>query len=533
MGMQPQYTVDKITTLYELVERSQRKYSQNIAYTFVNGDETVNITFQQFYEDVAALGTLLLSKGLLDDMVMLVGDNSYPWIVTYFAVTCSGNIIVPVDRELSTEELMNLRNNCDAKTLFYSNSKGEFYEEAAGMGLLDFTCNLDLEFTQWTADGKKLISAGDRGFWDGKVKPEDLAAILYTSGTTGTPKGVMLSHSNLMSDMVSGLSLCDMKGDTLLLLPLHHSYAFMTAIFVRIYDGSCCYISRGMRYFIQELQIAKPQTLSLVPLYIATFYKLITKAMREHGIDNVDDPQGEDLLKAQAITNHFFGGRLTFLNSGAAPVDPRHTLFFDKMGIESVDGYGTTECSPIISVGVRGLFKIGSVGVVLPFTDVKITDVGEDGVGEICVKGPHVMQGYYNMPEETAKVFDGEWYKTGDLGYFDEENFLYVSGRRKNLILLSNGKNVYPEEIEEKLDRMEQVAEVMVFEEDDQIAAEIFPDYMGTDPTSSAAEDIRKRIGEQITQYNIGAPIYKNIGKVYFRDCEFEKTASRKIIRNR
>ena len=361
------------------------------------------------------------------------------------------------------------------------------------------------------------------------IQPEDTASIFLTSGTTGKRKGVMLSHKNIMADINGSSRLYIPEGNTLEVLPFHHAFGLVVALWMVYNYEYPTYISSGLRRITKELKLAKPQTMMMVPLFVETFHKQIWATARKEGKEKklrmavkLSDflmKLGIDLRKVffKDIQNTF-GGNLEYVICGGAPLDPMYVKEFRTFGIEILNGYGTTECSPCASVNRNHYKKDGSIGLALPDVQFK---VAEDG--EVWIKGDIVMQGYYKDPEATAAVLKDGWYATGDLGSIDENGFITLTGRKKNLIILASGENVSPEELEEKLLRDPMIEEVIVREENGEIAAEIYNSHL-TDETKA-------EIQQSVERFNKTIPMYKRITKVHFRDTEFEKTTTKKIKR--
>jgi len=382
--------------------------------------------------------------------------------------------------------------------------------------------------------GRDAIRSGE-AVAEHEIEPQATAALLYTSGTTGKPKGVMLSHRNLASDAVAACQHVGIFGNNMLVLPLHHSFGFVAAVCSMLLKGSEICISSSLKRTVSDLTKFKPSNMFLVPLFVETFYKKIWETAKKQGKDkllkrmigvsNVLLKAGIDvrrLLFSSIITS--LGGNLKLIVSGGAPLDVKYVEGFRDIGINILNGYGITECSPIVSVNRNEYYRDGSVGLVLPCCEVKIAAPDEDGHGDICVKGDSVMQGYYGNEQATSETFDGEWFITGDIGYMDEDGFLYISGRRKNLIILNNGKNVYPEEIEEELLHIEYIKEAVVYAEDNTIIAEVYLD-------TEKMPDCAGLLDQDIINLNKTLPVYKNIGKTRIRDVEFPKTTTKKIKR--
>ncbi len=507
-----------MTNLKELLEYVVKNYGNNPAFKFNGDDGVVEISYNQFKSDVEAMGTYLYSVGVKDKHVGLVGENSYEWIVSYFAVVCGGGAIVPVDKELKAHDICELLERSDSEAFIYSNK----FQDTADM-TNNITClNLN-NFASYITKGSELIKNGEKAFLECEINCEKLCTIIYTSGTTGKPKGVMLCQKGLVIDAVTACDFADLIGGNLTALPIHHSFAFTACILAALVQGVPIFINKSLKDLFKDLTIAKPYHFLAVPMMLEAIYKKINKAIDKQGkrkLINAVIKLNKALLKIGIDIRHIlfkqiresFGGNLQLLVTGGAPANPTTLQGLEDLGFIVLNGYGISECSPIVSVNATYDSRIGSVGKTLRGGEVKIID------DEVCVRGDIVMLGYYKDEASTAAAFDGEWFKTGDLGYFDNDGFLYINGRKKNLIILDNGKNVSPEELEILISDIENVVEVVVYGEDNLIAAEIF------------AED-RTGIQEGIDALNKTLPNYKRINRVKFRDIEFEKTTTKKIKR--
>lgn len=505
-----------IENLKELVNL-RADMPNEIAFKYKKKTEIIEITAKQFKSEIECLGTYLYSRGIKDSKVALVGENSYTWILSYFSVVNGGNIIVPIDKELSNEDIADLLKQSGAVALIYADTYSDIAEKHKHLQLFNMQ-----EFDTYISEGKKLIDDGNNDFVDYEIGNKKLCSIIYTSGTTGKPKGVMLCHKNFVADIISSCENVYISGSSMLTLPLHHTFAFSTSILAMLLKGVTISINSSLRTFKQDLKDFKPQNMFLVPLYVETMYKNIWTTADEQGktkllktmlkISNALRKVGIDIRrKVFKSVLDAFGGKLDLIVSGGAPINEKYIKCFDDLGIKVLNGYGITECSPVVAVNRNENPVKDSVGLLLSCNQAKEKD------GEILVKGDNVMLGYYEDAEATKDAFDDEWFKTGDLGYI-KDNHLFITGRKKNLIIRSNGKNVSPEELEEKIQLIENVIEVLVYAENDTITAEIYAE--NTD-----------NIQNSINQLNKSLPLYKQISNVKFRDAEFVKTTTKKIKR--
>lgn len=527
----PYNRIDDFTDIKDMLFKNAAIYAGNEIIRYEKDGKKVAVTFKQLKADIDALGTYFHLFNLNGGKnIALVGENSYEWIITYFAAVAGGNRIVPLDKELTDDELKVLIKSGECEMVVHSEKKETLVPFCDSERIRHLCFN---GFENAIKIGENALSAGNRNFLDKPMNIDECCAIIFTSGTTGTPKGVMLSQRNLMCDAKHSLETLKFPKGTVNILPLNHTFGFMANILTQLWVGYPVYINRGLRYIMRDIQEAKPGHLSVVPLFLDKFYKTIWKTAEKQGkakmlkktiaASNALRKVGIDMRKTlfKPVLSAF-GGNLEMLISGGAPLDEALVKGFDDLGITVINGFGITECSPIVAITRDCWIKKGSVGLPIPTVHVKIDNPDENGEGEIMIKGDIVMLGYYNDPEKTAEVTENGWFRTGDIGSVDEDGFLYVTGRMKNLILLDNGKNVYPEELEAALGRIENVDEVLVYDENSLITAEIYTE------TPDAKEQIKK----DVTEFNKTIAAYKQIRKIKFRSAEFEKTTTKKIKRN-
>lgn len=519
------YAVNKFNNLKELTSFCANLYKDRIAFQFYEHNDLVQIDYQQFLMDINGLGTALFNMGLHQVNVALISENSYLWIVSYFSVVNGGNCIVPLDPELTEDSLEALLADTKIRLIICSQKYLSKIEKIKVNTDLLQVLVIEKDLAPLILKGKKLIDFGDHSFTDAVINNDSCCAIIYTSGTTGRPKGVMLSHKNLTSNTTAALKNVFFAGSSILILPLYHTFAFTASVLCLLQSGKTISINRHLRYLKKDLSRYKPQNLIVVPLILETLYKQIWIKAKEGKKDK--------LLKILIIISRMllrlkidirkkafksvlneFGGNLEFIITGGAPVNNIYVQGFQDIGIQVLNGYGITECSPVVAVNRNQYFRCGSVGQVLDGVELKIDK------GEICVKSEMVMLGYY---KEENSLIDG-WFLTGDLGYLDQDGFLYITGRKKNVIILNNGKNISPEELEEQFYNLDYVKEVVVFQRGEQIAAEV---YLG----DGGADLYALRLKNDLEIMNKQLPIYKNINHIFIRDKEFEKTSTKKIRR--
>ena len=558
----PLYETTKFAEFREMVENVAERFPDRTAFQFKPDPKqkvASKMTFAECRDYVRALSTELHSMDLVDKKIAVIGGASVDWFLSYTSIMNVGAVTVPIDKDLPVADMASIINTAGCEYVFFAaDLLGKINEVRAEAPVIQKLVSLNGEAEGATpvaslvAAGAEKLAQGDRSYFDYQIDNKKLASIVFTSGTTGKGKGVMLSLENICSDMQQGMYNFNITERTLFALPPHHTFG-STVNFVGHFAQGCeVYISSGLRYIMEELKTFKPTHLILVPLFVETFYKRIMSTAEKTGqlaklqkgikISNALRKVGIDLRQklfgASVLSN--FGGELKMIICGGAALNQSIIDFFEGIGVVILNGYGITECAPLISCNRNECRKNGSVGLPIIGGHVKIDDPNEKGEGEICYKGPNVMLGYFENEEATKAVIDEEGYfHTGDIGYvrvIDGDQWLYITGRIKNLIILSNGKNVYPEEIECDIQGVWGVNEVVVYEgisksnpDRELIVAEIYPDYDGF--KAKGIEDIQGYFDAEIKKINARNVSYKTVGKVKLRTEEFPKNTSRKITR--
>lgn len=576
--------VDKFTDLKQLLLYGAKKHSEKNYFTHKEkaGKDIIHITFGQMKNIVEKLGTGFFKMNLMGGNIALLAETRYEWIATYFAAVTGNGVIIPLDRELAHEQIINFIERAETDCVVYSQDFADLIESYAQKPKADesakkarYFINLDYSpekakevrelkniavysFSEFTDIGEKALNENCRDFIDAEIDNQKMCSCLFTSGTTGTSKAVMLSQKNIALNAYH--SACDVdfcEGDVIVsVLPAHHTYETTCTFFATIPLGVEICINDSLKTVMRSFQTYKPTRLVLVPLFVETMAKKIwdeiekkgktqtvknaiklSNALRKVGID-IRHKLFKDILAA-------FGGRLTGIICGGAPLNPELIRTFDNFGINVWQGYGITECSPLISVNPSNMYmkKMNSVGYPIFLNTVKIEKLEDssEGYGEILVKGDNVMLGYLHDEEATKAVMtDDGYFRTGDIGYLDGDGYLYITGRKKNVIILSNGKNIYPEEIEEYLSNISSVKESVVIGRaapqggEVVLTAVIYPDFekfTGSDGTVMPLKDIEAEIKKLVAQMNKELPTFKHINNIELRETEFEKTTSKKIIR--
>ena len=560
------HKIDKISDLKEMITKSSQKFGDKPAFRFKgkNEGEFNNITFKEFYDDINALGTQLIKMGLKGKRVAVIGENRYEWCVAYLAVVCGVGCIVPLDKALPANELESLIIRSGVEAIFYSKKYNEVLQDIHMRRTTDlryYIC-MDLEKRtdgvlsqkEFIEKGKELIKNGERSFLDAKIDAEVMQIMLFTSGTTAMSKAVMLSHKNICSNLMDIASVLKLDtNDTLLsLLPLHHTFECTAGFLYPMYIGASIAYCDGIRYIQKNIKEYQITAMISVPALYENMYKRLLKGIEKKGklqevekimkLTGMLSKVGLDFRRKMFKEIHDeFGGKLRLMINGAAALDYEVEKGFTDLGFRIAQGYGLTETSPILAAGTDFEQKIGSVGRVFPSVKIKIVNKDENGVGEIYAKGPNVMLGYYQNEEATKEVFDKDWFKTGDLGYLDKKGFLFLAGRKKNVIVLKNGKNIFPEELENVINRIEGVKESFVYgkpepddEQDLKLCAKVVYDKNIIENAYGVCseEDINNLIWEKIKEVNKTMPPYKYIKEITITEEELIKTTTLKIKRH-
>ena len=517
-------------------------------------------SYNRFIKDIKSLGTALCNMGLKDKRVVVMGENRYLWSVSYMAVVNGTGVVVPVDVQLSQDDLKFIFESSKPEAVIYTDKKAkEIKNLSEQLPSIKYFINIDgtdtdnerfFNMNSLIEKGEKLITDGDRTFIDAKIDPEEILIILYTSATTSVSKAVQLSHRNIVANLMAMSSMINVRSDDVFLsiLPLHHTYECTCGFICPLYLGASIGYAEGLKHIKKNMDELKPSVMLSVPLLFEGMYKNIIKTAEKAGslkklttIIKVADAlhlSRNTRRKLFSAVLAGLGGNMRLMISGAAAISPTVAKFYRSIGVAFLQGYGLTECSPIICLNSDKEFIDASAGKPLPGVEVVILDKDTDGIGEICAKGPNIMKGYLDMPEENERIFEGGYFHTGDLGYMDDKDFVFITGRKKSMIVTKTGKNIFPEELEQKLAKSKYVEECLVFgvndkEGDSIVTAAVFPalqvfedEFKNTDK-----KFMYNKIMELVKEVNAQVPTYKAIKKLVIRDTEFVKTTTRKIKR--
>lgn len=560
------YEVRKIEDLRDMVRQTAELHPDCSAFTLKDGNGNfTSITYRDFQKSINELGTALLVLGLKDAKIAVMSENRYEWCLTYLTVVNGVGVIVPLDKELPVNEVTSLMSRSEATAIVTSRDYiQDIIDIKKDLPDLKYIISMDpvdetetpgvIYLYDLLEKGKKLIESGSREYIDAPINPDEMRMLIFTSGTTDKSKGVMLSHKNICHDImgVSQLLTADTRDSILSILPLHHTYectaGFLTMVYLGVSIGFC----EGLRHIQKNLQEYKPSIIMSVPLILENVYNKVEKKAKKENkylklrfglfIAPLLAKLGfKDIQKKMFREIHeSLGGNLRLIISGASALNPKVSKAFRAMGFNLLQGYGLTECSPIVTVNRLEEYKDGSVGLPLPGVEIKIDNPGKDKIGEILVRGNNVMLGYYKNEEATREVLKDGWLYTGDYGRIDKDGFLYITGRKKNVIVTKNGKNIYPEDIELYLNQSPYILESLVFGVDDpvenetRVCAQIVPkmetieEELGRTPTD---EELHKIILAEVKKVNKKLSSYKRIQHFDIRKEEFAKTTTKKIKR--
>ena len=560
------YDAPKVKDYRELIQHTVSRYPDNIAYKYKKDPtskepEYINVSYTQFKNDIEAFATQLLELGLEGKKIALIGNNRYEWCTSYLAITTANMVVVPLDKALPDNEIeaLTIRSGAEA-VIFDKKYEQEFIKiKANKQSNLKYLICMDttkeqehiLEYTNLLQKGRDLIAKGDTRYETMKIDENQMSIMLFTSGTTSLPKAVMLSQHNICANIQGVASYVKMyPTDTLLsFLPLHHTFESTITFLYGIYYGVTVAFCDGLKYIAKNLAEYKVTVFVAVPLVLETMYKKILKAIEDKGktkLIHTMSKVSNTLLKCKIDLRRVifkqildeFGGALRVVFYGAAPMHKDTIVGYNNLGIKLLQGYGLTETSPVIACETDEKQRPGSVGFPLYNVEVKIDNPDENGNGEVVVKGPNVMMGYCENKEKTEEVLKDGWFYTGDYGYLDEEGFLYITGRKSDMIVLNNGKNVYPQELEFLINKLSYVEESIVYTRDKSITdttlcakivynQDLIKEFLG----EKTEEEYKKIIWEKIKEINKTLPSYKHIREIVITKEPLDKTTTQKVKR--
>ena len=548
----------KFDNFKEMINQSAEKYGERIAY-IQDGKE---ITFKKFKEDIDSLGTALIEMGLKDKRIAVIGENRYEWELSYLAISAGTGIVVPLDKLLPDNEIESLILRSEVEAIFYTDKYKECMTRLQKQGntKIKYFISMDLEksdFTQYSQKeiikkGQELIAQGNREFLDAKIDNEKMGIMLFTSGTTNKSKAVMLSHKNICTNIIDIRRIFDLDETDVMLsfLPLHHTFECTVGFLYPISIGCTIVFSKGVRHIADELKEYKITAMICVPIVFEKMYQKVLKSIEAKGktktvekgrkISNALLKVGIDVRKKIFKEIHEnLGGNIKLLVAGGAALDPTVEKGFYELGFNLMQGYGLTETSPVVAAEIPKRRRIGSIGKKFDSVEVKINEPNEEQIGELMVKGPSVMLGYYDNEEANKEAFtDDGWFATGDLAKIDKDGYIFIQGRKKYVIVLKNGKNVYPEELESLINRLDIVSESMVFgmpeaDGDYTISAKIVYDKQAVQEKYGDIDEdkIKDIIWQEVKKINKTIPTYQYVKKIIVTDEELVKTTTQKTKR--
>ena len=566
--MESKELIPKMRDYRELLEYAEKNYANNVAYKYKKNLEEkpvkyVEKKYKDVVKDVKALSTALLKRGFKGKRIALIGENRYEWVLSYLAVTCGGMIIAPLDKALPDKEIASLIKRSEVDAVIYEKKHQELFEKLKAdesINLNTLICidsteensNSTINFKDLLEEGRKLIKEKNKLYDYITLNNDEMSIMLFTSGTTSAAKIVMLSQNNILSNLYAYQTHFKINEDDTLLsfLPIHHTFECSITILYGFYSGATIAFCDGLRYIQSNLKEYEVSIFVAVPLVLETMYKKITKAIQDQGktkLINTMTKISNALLKLhidirkivfkQIIDN--FGGKLRMVLYGAASLDKDTIIGLNNFGINSIQGYGLTETSPVLTAESENKHKPGSIGYPLDNVEIKIDNPDKEGVGEILAKGPNIMLGYYDDEKKTKEAFKDGWFRTGDYGYKDDEGFIFITGRKNDIIVLRNGKNVYPQELEFLISKLPYVAECMVFARNESstdtlLMAKIVynKEVMEKDYPDTKKEEYEKIIMKDIKEINKTLPTFKHIKRIIVTDEPMIKTTTQKVKRN-
>ena len=550
--MERLYKYTEITDLKDMLKKSGEKYGEKIAYKIRKENGYKEITHKEVRKMVDGLGTKLIDMGLKDKRIAVIGENRYEWEIAYLSIVCGTGIVVPLDKSLPENELESLIERSKAEAIICSQK----YVEILKRTDLKYIISMDLEKDEngiisqkrLISEGMKLVQNGDTRFTNAKIDNEKMSIMLFTSGTTSISKAVALSHKNICSNLMDISSILDVNSSDVFLsfLPLHHVFECTVGFLFSLYVGAETVFCDGIRHIPENLAEYKASVMASVPAIYERLFKIIKKHLEKQGkveqiLEDEEKYKDSSMEKKKEVfkeIHDLLGGNIKLFISGAASLEPSIEEKFRRLGFNMVQGYGLTETSPVVAIGNKKYHKTGSIGKCVPSDEVKLLDVNKDGIGELAVKGPNVMLEYYENKEATEKVLKDEWFQTGDLARIDEEGYIFICGRKKSVIVLKNGKNIFPEEMETLINKEDGVEESFIFgkpisKDPNDIKIFVKIVYNKESFEGKTETEIKKYFNEKIKSINKTMPHYKAIRGIIISDKPLIKTTTNKIKREK
>ena len=555
------YKCLEIKDLKDMLKKSGEKYGEKNAYKIrLEKNKYKTYTHKDVRQMINYLGTRLIDLGLKNKRIAVIGENRYEWEIAYLSIVCGTGIVVPLDKSLPQNELEKVIERSGVEAIFYSEKYTDILKTIVGRGIgkLKTLISMDLKHhtegiysqNELISEGKKLVESGNKSFIDATIDNEKMSIMLFTSGTTSDSKIVALSHKNLVSNLMDIASSLDINSSDVFLsfLPLHHVFECTVGFLFSLYAGAETVFCDGIRYIVDNLKEYKVSVMASVPAIYERIFKIIRREIA--GSNNLEEIlENEEKYKKSSMEekkkvfkniHDMLGGNIKLLISGAASLDKEIEEKYRNLGLNLVQGYGLTETSPVIGIGTNKYHKVGSIGKTVPSVEAKVVDCNKEGIGELIVKGPNIMIGYYQNEEATKKAIVDGWFYTGDLAKIDEEGYIFICGRKKNVIVLKNGKNIYPEEMENLINKIEGVEESFIYgkqlssdKENIKIYAKIVYDeeVVKNAYKVQSKEEIHKEIANKIREINSLMPKYKAIRGFSLTKDPLIKTTTNKLKR--
>ena len=550
--MERLYKYIEITDLKDMLKKSGEKYGEKIAYKIRQENGYKEITHNEVRKMVDGLGTKLIDMGLKDKRIAVIGENRYEWEIAYLSIVCGTGTVVPLDKSLPENELESLIERSKAEAIICSQK----YVEILKKTKLKYIISMDLEKDndgiisqkRLISEGIQLVKSGNTSFTNAKIDNEKMSIMLFTSGTTSISKAVALSHKNICSNLMDISSILDVNSSDVFFsfLPLHHVFECTVGFLFSLYVGAETVFCDGIRHIPENLAEYKVSVMASVPAIYERLFKIIKKHLEKQGkVEQIlkDEEKYKDssMEKKKEVfkeIHDLLGGNIKLFISGAASLEPSIEEKFRRLGFNMVQGYGLTETSPVVAIGNKKYHKTGSIGKCVPSDEVKLLDINKDGIGELAVKGPNVMLEYYENKEATEKVLKDGWFQTGDLARIDEEGYIFICGRKKSVIVLKNGKNIFPEEMETLINKEDGVEESFIFgkpisKDPNDIKIFVKIVYNKESFEGKTETEIKEYFNEKIKSINKTMPHYKAIRGIIISDKPLIKTTTNKIKREK
>ena len=550
--MERLYKYIEITDLKDMLKKSGEKYGEKIAYKIRQENGYKEITHNEVRKMVDGLGTKLIDMGLKDKRIAVIGENRYEWEIAYLSIVCGTGTVVPLDKSLPENELESLIERSKAEAIICSQK----YVEILKKTKLKYIISMDLENDKdgiisqkrLISEGIQLVKSGDTSFTNAKIDNEKMSIMLFTSGTTSISKAVALSHKNICSNLMDISSILDVNSSDVFLsfLPLHHVFECTVGFLFSLYVGAETVFCDGIRHIPENLAEYKVSVMASVPAIYERLFKIIKKHLEKQGkveqiLEDEEKYKDSSMEKKKEVfkeIHDLLGGNIKLFISGAASLEPSIEEKFRRLGFNMVQGYGLTETSPVVAIGNKKYHKTGSIGKCVPSDEVKLLDLNKDGIGELAVKGPNVMLEYYENKEATEKVLKDGWFQTGDLARIDEDGYIFICGRKKSVIVLKNGKNIFPEEMETLINKEDGVEESFIFgkpisKDPNDIKIFVKIVYNKESFEEKTETEINEYFNEKIKSINKTMPHYKAIRGIIISDKPLIKTTTNKIKREK